>query len=144
MIRSIFIENLLKFVRCSISCDPAPAPAIPAATGKMSLLSATGLDAAACARADKAMIDDPWDLTHLGDHGLCRFASGDQPTATTAAEQLESFSPNDWRTSLLRGELHFQAQEISEGIIAYHTAIALCDDSATRARLQARLSQISG
>ena len=108
----------------------------------VSLMQAIGLTQVTCIDAQSAVTMDAWNLDALGTHALCKAALGDKATVRQALEQLEAFSPEDWRGNTANAELKFANGERALGEAIYRQAIANCADSRTRYGLEKRLSYL--
>ena len=149
--RSVLISGKLAAPVSNPSAKPIPTkPPLPArqvsrqtAPEPMTFASAVGITRQSCEGATKAVETDPWDLDHLGEHVLCLVQNYDAEGALTAIEQLEAFAPEDWRVPAAEAELHFQDGETSQGVIAYQTAIMLCENEDIRRNLAMRLEELT-
>jgi len=101
----------------------------------MSIAAHFNLDDTSCTNVDAAMKADPWDMTSMGDHILCLLADEQIDKASRLLEQLESFSPDNWKAHLARGQLHKIDGKHKEALSEFSYAMKLAEQQATKAQI---------
>lgn len=92
----------------AITLAPAPAPPSPLPTASLA-----GIDAARCTAAADELEKDSWALGAMGDVALCLIDQGKLEEAAAKLDQLGAITPQDWRVSLGRAVLAYDADDTS-------------------------------
>ncbi len=116
--------------------DVAPTAADPQGA-RVAALYAADLDDAACAAADEAVRDDPWDLQQVRLYGACLARDGEHVDAAAVFERLLTFQPDDPEALLGLAVARHRAGDLDGARESYETALAFAVTDAEAARIRA-------
>lgn len=101
-----------------------------------------GLSDARCDEAAASLARDAWDLSALGDEGLCLIRAGDNDGARTRLDQLAAFQPEDTRVALGRSELQALSGEWDEARKTLEIAVVSATDLGAQQILRRALANL--
>ncbi len=81
------------------------------------------LSASYCMQAEKLLSEDAWNLEAVADHALCMTADGKLDEAQISVDQIQSFSPNNWKAALTAGEILRLKGDVSQSKIQFSYAM---------------------
>ncbi len=85
-----------------------------------------------CIQAEQLLKEDAWNLEAVADRALCMVADGKQDQAKISVDQIQSFSPDNWKAALVEGEILRLQGNISQSKIQFSYAMQYVETPETK------------